>query len=212
MKFSQLLQIVENEPVFETGLLLTGDIDPKNLRKQLSRWTASGKVIQLRRGLYCLAEPYQKAHPHPFLIANRLKQGSYVSLQSALSFHDLIPEEVFLTTNVTTGRPETISTALGQYDFRHIQIDWFHGYQQINLGGEQKAFIARPEKAILDLVYLQPGGDSEAFLRSLRLQALDKLDPSLLADMAQSSMKPKLIRAAEILRKLVQEESEGDEL
>lgn len=146
MEFNELLQIVDDEPVFETELLLAGNIDPNNIRKQLSRWTSSGKLIQPRRGLYCLAEPYQKVHPHPFLISNPLKRGSHVSLQAALAFHGLIPEGVFLTTSVTTGRPETISTALGFFEFRHIQTSWFHGYQQYDLGNDQKAFIALPKK------------------------------------------------------------------
>jgi hypothetical protein len=72
MDFASLLHIVENEPVFETGLLLSGNVDPFDVRKQLSRWTTSGKILQVRRGLYCLAQPYQKSVPHPFLIANRL--------------------------------------------------------------------------------------------------------------------------------------------
>ena len=82
MKFDRLLEIVSKEPVFETGLLLAGDVAPADVRRQLSRWTASGRLYQLRRGLYALAPLYQKVKPHPFLIANRMVRGSYVSLQS----------------------------------------------------------------------------------------------------------------------------------
>jgi hypothetical protein len=45
-----------------------------------------------------------------------------------------------------------------------------------DLGGGQKAFVATPEKALLDLVHLQPGGDAPDYLRELRLQNLDRLD------------------------------------
>lgn len=212
MEFSKLLEIVEHEPVFETSLLLVGDVDPANVRKQLSRWTAAGKLIQLRRGLYCLAEPYQKARPHPFLVANRLKPGSYVSLQAALAHHGLIPEAVFTITSVTTRRPESFSTPLGPFDFRHIQVGWFHGYRKVDLGNDQSAFVAWPEKAILDLAYLRPGGDDEAYLCSLRLQALDQLDLARLMSLAHTSGKPKLLRAARTLQMLAEEESEGYDL
>ena len=37
----------------------------------------------------------------------------------------------------------------------------------------QRASIATPEKALLDLVYLHPGGDNPAYLRELRLQNLE---------------------------------------
>ncbi len=80
MEFSDLLDIVQDEPVFDTGLLLAGDVNPREIRRQLSRWRQSGKIYQLRRGLYCLAPPFQKINPHPFLVANRLLSASYVSL------------------------------------------------------------------------------------------------------------------------------------
>ena len=94
MKFTSLLDIVGDEPVFETGLLLAGAIDPGNVRRQLSRWTKAGHLYQLRRGLYALAPPFQKVKPHPFVVANRLMPASYVSLQSALRHYGLIPDIV----------------------------------------------------------------------------------------------------------------------
>lgn len=50
--------------------------------------------VQLRRKLYALATPWRRVHPHPFLIANELHHPSYVSLQSALAYHGMIPEAV----------------------------------------------------------------------------------------------------------------------
>ncbi len=123
MKFERLLETVGDEPVFEPGLLLAGDVDPADVRRQLSRWVEAGRLYQLRRGLYALAPPYQKVKPHPFLVANRLVRGSYVSLQSALAHCGLIPEYVPVTTSVTTSRPARWDTPLGIYDFRHIQSE-----------------------------------------------------------------------------------------
>ncbi len=123
------------------------------------RWRQAGKIYQLRRGLYCLAPPFQKVKPHPFLVANRLIPASYISLQSALAYYGMIPEYVPVTTSVTTSRPAHWETPLGIFDFRHIQLDFFYGYGLVELGEKQRAFIAGPEKALLDLAYLQPGGD-----------------------------------------------------
>ena len=91
MKFERLLTLVGEQPFFETGLLLAGNVDPTDVRRQLSRWVRSGRVRQLRRGLYTLTPPYQSIIPHPFLIANALMPGSYVSTQSAMAFYGLIP-------------------------------------------------------------------------------------------------------------------------
>ncbi len=40
IKSERLIEIVGDEPVFETGLLLAGDVDRANVRRQLSRWTS----------------------------------------------------------------------------------------------------------------------------------------------------------------------------
>ena len=85
MKFGDLLSSVRDQPFFETGLLLSGDVDSNDVRRQLSRWVRSGRIRQLRRSLYMLVPPYQNVIPHPFLIANALVPGSYVSAQSALA-------------------------------------------------------------------------------------------------------------------------------
>lgn len=195
MEFERLLETVGGEPIFETSLLLAGDVDPADMRRQLSRWTKAGRLYQLRRGLYALAPPFQKVKPHPFLIANRTVRASYVSLQAALAYYGLIPEYVPVVTSITTARPGRWETPLGVYEFRHVKTGLLFGYQLTDLDGGQKAFVATPEKALLDLVYLQPGGDSPGYLRELRLQNLDRLDAEELRRQADRTGSPKLRRA-----------------
>jgi predicted transcriptional regulator of viral defense system len=207
MKFEELIEIIGDEPVFETGLLLAGSVDPKDVRKQLSRWTKAGRLYQLRRGLYALAPPFQKVTPHPFVIANRLGRGSYVSLQAALAHYSLIPEYVPVVTSVTTTRPARWDTALGRYEFHRLKTGLLFGYQLVDLSDGQSAFIAAPEKALLDLVYLQPGGDSPAYLSELRLQNLEQLDLDILQRQAEQTASPKLRRAAAFIAGLAQAET-----
>jgi predicted transcriptional regulator of viral defense system len=206
MEFTELVEIIGDEPVFETGLLLAGNADPQDVRRQLSRWKQAGKIYQLRRGLYCLAPPFRKVHPHPFLIANRMIPASYVSLQSALAYYGMIPEHVPVTTSVTTSRPMHWETPLGIFDFRHIQVKFFDGYHLVDLGDKRQAFIVRPEKALLDLVYLEPGGDTLDYLTELRLSNLNRLDWQLLEYLAERIKKPKLIRAVKGIWELAGEE------
>lgn len=208
MEFSRLLEIVKNEPVFETGLLLAGPVASADVRRQLSRWVSAGRLWQLRRGLYTLAPPYQKSIPHPFVVANAMGRGSYVSLQAALAYYGHIPEYTPVVTSVTTGRPGNWQTPLGNYQFHHVKPDWFHGYQCLALQDKQQAFIALPEKALLDLVALHPGGDDPVYLAELRLQALERLDLEQLTRLAEASGRPKLRRAAAVVVKLARAEAE----
>ena len=207
MVYNTLLEIVGDDPVFESSLLLAGNVDPKTIRIQLSRWVKANKIYQLRRGLYSIAPPYQKTQPHPFLVANRLQAASYVSLQSALSFYGLIPEVVNTTTSVSTGRPGRFETPLGAFQFRHIKTELLFGYQVIELGG-QSALVAAPEKALLDLVYLQPEGDSAAYLNGLRLQNTERLDRDLLRKHSEAFNTPKLRNAVKNILQLISGKSE----
>jgi len=207
MKFDELLAVVGEEPVFEPGLLLAGNTAPADVQRQLTRWMDAGRLHQLRRGLYTLAPPFQKIRPHPFLIANRLVRGSYVSLQSALGYYGLIPESVPVTTSVTTGRPGTWDTPLGQYLYRHIRPELLTGYRRTPLGEGQEAFLATPEKALLDLIYLTPDAETPEYLQELRLQHLDRLDLGELRRQAEAMGKPKLLRAAERIVGLAETEA-----
>jgi predicted transcriptional regulator of viral defense system len=207
VKFGDLLRIVGDEPVFETGLLLCGPVDAADVRRQLSRWTSAGKVIQLRRGLYALAPPFRRATPHPFVIANRLVTASYVSAESALAFYGLIPEFVPVTVSATTSRPGRRDTELGRFVFRHLERGLFFGMGRVDLGEGQSAWVATPEKALLDLVHLAPGGDRPEYLAALRLQNLERLDLRVLEAMAGRKRSPKLRRAAQNVAKLAREEA-----
>jgi predicted transcriptional regulator of viral defense system len=133
-------------------------------------------------------------------------RGSYVSLHSALRHFGLIPDIVPVATSVTTGRPNRWETPLGDYSFRHIKSGLFSGYRLIDLGGNQQAFVATPAKALLDLVYLQPGGDSAEYLQELRLQDMERLDLDELQHQAELASSPKLRRAAAFVIKLAQAE------
>jgi hypothetical protein len=205
MKFASLLAIVGNEPEFETGFLLAGDVDPADLRRQLSRWVSRGQVVQLRRGLYALAAPYRRTEPHPFLVANRLVRGSYVSLQSALAHHGLIPEHVPVTTSVTSGRPQRRENAFGSFEYHHCRPDRLTGYRLERLGGGQEALVATPGKALADLIHLVPGADSTAYLSELRLN-LEKLGPPEELERSVGE-RPKIRRALRRLAGLAEEPS-----
>lgn len=202
MKWTDCLRLVGDEPVFASSLLLAGDVSPAQVRVQLSRWVAAGRLHRLRRGLYALAEVWRKVEPHPFVVANALYPGSCVSLQSALAYHGIIPEHVPVTTSVGPGRPERRSTPLGTFQLRYLGDELRFGYQQVVVATRQTAFLASPEKALLDLIHLTPGADHPDYLAALRLHHRELLDPATIAALARRSGKPKLIRAAELVSRL----------
>jgi predicted transcriptional regulator of viral defense system len=209
MKWQDLLELIGGETLFDASTLLAGPDSPPEVRRQLSRWVAAGRVIQLRRGLYALAPPFARASPSVFAIASRVRKPSYVSLQSALSYHGAIPESVPSVTSVTTGRPGRVETALGDFLYRHLSPGLFWGYREVEVGEGGSAYIALPEKALLDLFYFTSGRIRSSFVRELRL-APDVLDAQTLQRFASRATKPKLSRAMALTIRILGEEKEGE--
>lgn len=203
MRWQQMQHTVKDEPLFETSLLLTGDVTRHQVQRQLSDWTQAQKIVQLRRGIYAFPDQ----NPHPFVVANHLVAGSYVSLQMALAYYHLIPEHVAVVTSVTTQRPGTYENKFGRFSYRHITPSLFFGIEHRLLVNDEYAFLATPEKALLDLIHFRPQGDSKEYIESLRLQNLEILDLERLHHFAERAGKTKLKRAANVIEKIAQREA-----
>ena len=203
MNYGELLNITRNNPVFSSSLLLAGRGTASSVRRQLDRWVKTGRLLQLRRGVYSVSPPYRAEAPHPFLVANHLRKPSYVSMQSALSHYGMIPEFVPATTSVTTGRPEELQTPLGRFAFRHVKKTAFFGYNQREISRGQSVFLASPEKALLDLLYLTPGSDSSEYLEELRFEPMDHFDWEAVRRHAERLKSQKLKRAVDVLSRLI---------
>ena len=203
MKFKELLKLIGEEPIFKSSLLMAGNISTSSLGMQLSRWVSEGKILQVKRGLYTVARPYRNKEPHPFLIANMMKKASYISLQSALKYYNIIPEYVPNITSVTTGRPEIVNIKFGKFIFKHLKKELFWGYKEKEIIKGTVIFIAAPEKALLDLIYFTPDSDNLNFIEELRLQSTEKIDVELIANYSKKFKKPKVERAAYLLKKII---------
>ncbi len=169
MKFNELLQIVGKEPVFSSALLYAGLKSPSGIQAQISRWVKEGKLIKLRRRLYTVSPEYSGVTPNPFIVANSIVVPSYISCQAALAWYGVIPEAVSAVTSITSGRSCTISNSAGTYIYRHVKPELLWGFEKEDVPESGSFRIAFPEKALLDLVYLEPAGDSVSYLRQLRL-------------------------------------------
>lgn len=140
------------------SVLLVGDASRYGL---VNRALRDGSLLRVRRGLYVLGASWSKRgleQPavHPFAIAQALKHGSYISFETALSYHGWIPEAVYLTASVTpdskTLRYETNSW--GNFEFSPIATNEFQflfGVSRIKVG-QSTALVARPLRALMDLV------------------------------------------------------------
>jgi predicted transcriptional regulator of viral defense system len=198
MKLESAAQNLAERPFFKTGALAAGN-SLAETRLQISRWVKSGKLMRLGKGLYAFAAPYRKIEIDPLAVAQGLKPNSYISLHTALGCYGLIPEGVMAVTSVTTGRPQSILNGLGRFEFRHVNRRLFWGYKEEGAALGCRYFMAHPEKALLDLLYLTAGSDRPAYLEGLRLQHLETLDVKRITEMAERMGSGKVFRGARCL-------------
>ncbi|MFA5410645.1 MAG: hypothetical protein WC321_02130 [Candidatus Omnitrophota bacterium] len=202
MKFDEFLKRVRGLPVIDAENLLAGVVNPAPVKVQLSRWRKAGKLIKLKNNIYLLAENFRKADIYEPYIASALKRPSYISLEKAFEYHGLIPEAVMVYTCVTTKRPGKIITPIGTFDYRHIKSSLFWGYDSV-IVNKQQAFIAGPEKALLDFFYLRGLRVDEAYLEEMRLQNFRKINCVKLLQYAGRFKSPGVLKASEIIKKYV---------
>jgi predicted transcriptional regulator of viral defense system len=87
----------------------------------------------------------------PFVIATQLLEPSYVSLTSALYLNGLIRQVPSVTECVTTKNTRKFAELGIEYHRVHPAL--FFGYERLEKKGSY-TFVATPEKALLDMVYL----------------------------------------------------------
>ena len=208
MEFNSFISKVQGFPVVDTRIFSAGGGHSLSLKVQISRWVKAKKLIQLKRGLYLLAEPYRKISPAEFYIASVLKKPSYISLEKALEYHGLIPEAVSVYTCVTTKRPESFKTPAGRYDYSHVKPSLFWGYISLNMSG-QIVFMATPEKALLDFFYLKHVKVSLDYLKEMRLQNVRNIKLNKLLEYARRFKKKNLIETARLVGEYIKEEKKG---
>lgn len=114
----------------------------------LSNNINSNLFVKLRNSFYILKD----TRPSLSLIANRLYRPSYISLESALSFYEIIPETVYGITSVSTKATREFASEIGIFSYQKIKKEAFIGYQLKNVHGEN-IFIADAEKALADYLY-----------------------------------------------------------
>ncbi len=139
---------------------------------KVKRAVSNGVLIRVRRGLYCLNKDLAREKPHPYVLADRIYGPSFISLESALSYHGLIPEGVKVVTSVTGRRRTYFSTPLGDYSYMTVPTKNLMLSVQRVVEGDAVYFMASPWRSIADYVYCYKKNwcSIEPLLESLRME------------------------------------------
>lgn len=147
--------------------------DGPRLDALLKRSVATGEVLRIRRGLFCLANRYLHRRIHPFELAQQVHGPSYISMEAALAYHGWIPEAVYGVTSATGTRSRSFETPIGFFSYTRIpQIIFLAGVARVVLEGGGCCFLAGPLKALADYVYVHACDwrSAEPVIGSLRVE------------------------------------------
>lgn len=120
----------------------------------IKRALKKGILIRLKRGIYLIDHETDAALDN-FEIASQLYGPSYISFESALSYHGWIPEAVHITTSASTKRKNIIQTPIGTFSYEHTPVDQFHMGVERVVTSDSIYLIAQPWKALADYVFVR---------------------------------------------------------
>jgi len=183
----------------------SGQVFDKN---NLGRWEKQDLIIKLKNGYYAFADMVDM-RGFAYYAASKIYKPSYVSLHTALAFYGITPESVTQITSVSSLKSSTFENKLGTFSYKKVKPSLMFGYNAMENDGFT-FFLATPEKALLDLLYLYPFYNSAEEIRNLRLDDYfmqNDLDWDKLAIFAKKFNKQTLLKRIELLRKIFLEDS-----
>jgi predicted transcriptional regulator of viral defense system len=133
------------------------------------------ELVRLRRGLYVIGPKYNNAPLSQYYLANHLVPYSFVTAESALSFHGWIPERVATVISMTAiGRHKQYATPYSLFEYRVVPTielsEFFMGVRCVEIN-DQLVWMATPLRALLDYLYWHKGAhvDFDFLKDSLRI-------------------------------------------
>lgn len=146
-------------------------IFPQFDSKRLVEWQQRGYLKKLINKWYLFSEISTTEHLL-YRISNCLHHPSYISLESALSYYHLIPEEAYTQQAVSTRKTILYETPVGHFNYRHLKPTLYFGYLVIHKEG-LPITIAEPEKTILDYLYLSASVRTKEDIQALRWNLME---------------------------------------
>lgn len=161
--YGELLRI--GRPIVTTGEAATRlKTSVSRASHLLSEAEEAGLTRRLRHGLWALHSEIDAFVVAPFLTA---PFPAYVSFWSALAHHDMIEQIPRQISVASLDRARRITTAAGTYAIHHLNPKLFGGYR----GSEATGYLATPEKALFDSVYVRAASGTQAFFPELSVPA-----------------------------------------
>ena len=155
----------------------------------VKRAIAKGELVHIKRGLYHLAKKYQRKSLNLFELAQWVYGPSYISFESALSYHGCIPESVYAVISACSRNAKEFHTPSGQFIYKRIPYPLLYlGVERVK-SENSTFFMASPLRAVMDYVYVyrKHWRGIDPLIKSLRIEpdTINQWNYSLLEELEQ---------------------------
>lgn len=181
-------------------------------RDKITRMLRSKEIMRVKKGLYVLGDHLRRKPLLREELANLIYGPSYVSLEYALSYYGLIPEQATTVTSVTSGRSRLFQTPVGRFTYRQINLQAFRvGMDRVEREDGQAFLIATREKAMADKLVaekrlaIHSQRELQKYLETdlrINLRDLAVLDPVQMENIAAHYRSKKIRLLADVVRRL----------
>jgi len=162
-KIATLLRI-ESPFLTLSSLQAISNLTRESARTTASRLVKKGVLLRITRNLYVLAGRKYSL----FSLANALHQPSVISLETALNYWGLIVQVPQIIFSVALGSFQS-NIDNTEFVYRRIDPSLFHfGQKKV-----EDFYVAEPEKAFLDSLYMKSKGLVELLPEDVDLGKLD---------------------------------------
>jgi predicted transcriptional regulator of viral defense system len=124
-------------------------------RVSANRYVHQGLLVKLKRNIYVLKEKWNVLkREDKFALANLVQVPSYISLMTALDYYEITTQmqrEFIESVAVKRTKEKEVDTTV--FNFTKINANLYFGFKK-----DKDFFIATPEKAFLDALYLMSLG------------------------------------------------------
>jgi predicted transcriptional regulator of viral defense system len=168
MHYLTLKNTFEDFPIFSIQDIKKHD--PFFHRQRLNEWQKKGYIKKIKQNFYIFSD-LEINEQVLFSIANHIYAPSYVSLEMALSFYNLIPESIYKITSISSKNTKTLGTPIGNFVYRHVKPSFMFGYT-LKKYKNYYYRIAEMEKAILDYFYLNTHIKNKEDFEGLRFNSI----------------------------------------
>lgn len=139
------------------GVLHSLFSDYRSPRNKIANLEHEGQIIRLKRGMYVVSPKVTKQLLSIELIANHIYGPSFVSMESALRYYGLIPEQVYTVRSLTTNRSKCFENTIGRFEYITVNDVYYSiGIKQETVENKYTFLIATPEKALCDMITATP--------------------------------------------------------